>query len=78
MSTCRDAILVAFRSLERRTGERDFALVDVVDEVLATTDYKESTIRTHISSLMCRDAPEHHQTTYADLERVSRGRYRRV
>lgn len=34
MSTCRDAILDVFRRLERRTGERDFALADIVDEVL--------------------------------------------
>ena len=33
--------------------------------------------RTEIVSRMCADAPVHHATAYEDLERVSRGQYRR-
>ncbi len=38
--------------------------------------YGGSTIRTHITSRMCADAPDHHAKTYDDLERVERGLYR--
>lgn len=75
--TCRDEVVAAFERLERRNGRREFDLVDVVQEVLGSTDYRESTIRTHVTSRMCAEAPANHGTVYADLERVSRGRYRR-
>jgi hypothetical protein len=35
-----------------------------------------STIRTHIASRMCANAPDHHGTTYDDFERVGHGEYR--
>lgn len=75
--TCRDEVLAAFERLERRHGRRELDLADVVQEVLASSAYKESTIRTHITSRMCAEAPANHGTVYADLERVGRGRYRR-
>jgi hypothetical protein len=75
--TCRDEVLAAFERLERRHGRREFYLVDVVQEVRGRTVYKESTIRTHVTSRMCADAPANHGTVYADLERMGRGRYRR-
>lgn len=39
--------------------------------------YATSTIRTHVVSRMCANAPDHHARTYDDLERVADGRYRR-
>ena len=69
--TCRDEVLAAFKRLERRHGSKDFSLEDVVLEVQAhSTSYKESTVRTHISSRMCRQAPAHHAVRYPDLDRV--------
>jgi hypothetical protein len=38
--------------------------------------YAESTIRTHVTSRMSADAPDHHGTTYDDFERLGGGRYR--
>ena len=38
--------------------------------------YAESTIRTHITALMCSNAPINHPTTYPDFERIDRGCYR--
>lgn len=35
-----------------------------------------ATIRTHIASRMCVNAPGHHGTTYEDFEGVGRGEYR--
>jgi hypothetical protein len=46
----------------------------VIDELLRTgTRYKPSTIRTHIVSRMCANAPDHHASTYDDPERVADG-----
>ena len=78
MTTCREGVLGAFARLERHHGRTDFELADVVAEVLAvSSSHAESTIRTHITSRMCRDAPDHHARTFDDLERVERGLYRR-
>jgi hypothetical protein len=49
----------------------------IIDDLRAHgSDLAESTIRTHITSRMCGDSPDHHGTTYDDLERVDRGVYR--
>lgn len=78
MTAYRDEVLGALDRLERRHGRREFQLSDIVTEVLAFTDsYEEATIRTHITSRMCGNAPDHHATTFDDLERVGRGTYRR-
>jgi len=42
------------------------------------TSYTSGTIRTHIISRMCKDAPMNHCVQWPDLERVGRGRYRLV
>lgn len=77
--TVRHEILRAFERLERRHGRFDFRLADIAIEVQsATTQYAESSIRTHVVSLMCANAPVNHGTTYRDLERVDRGIYRRL
>jgi hypothetical protein len=76
--TCRDEVLAAFDSLERWNDRTDFGLAEVVHEVQAAgTVYSENTIRTHITSRMCADAPDHHATVYDDLERIDRALYRR-
>ena len=77
--TCRDEILAAMERLENRTGRAGLPLVEIVQEVLrGGGDYKESTIRTHVTSSMCVDAPPNHATRYPDLRRVDRGLYRRA
>jgi hypothetical protein len=76
--TCRQAVLAAFGRLERRHGCKQFALLEVIQEVESVTDeFAESTIRTHVTSVMCVQAPVNHGTTYDDLDRVGRGRYQR-
>lgn len=77
LMTCRDEVLDAFARLERRNDRKVFELVEVVREVQSrTSQFAESTIRTHVSSRMCVDAPDNHATTFADLDRVGHGRYR--
>jgi len=76
MPTCRDEILECIR---RVTAAKDtpFAIDEIVAGMRAGgTGYAESTIRTHITSRMCADAPDNHAKTYADLDRVERGVYR--
>ena len=69
--------LAAMRSLASRHGHNFFKLEVIVAEVYANgSSYKESTIRTHITSSMCKDAPDNHSTVYRDLERLGRGQYR--
>ncbi len=76
--TCRQEVLKAFHRLERKLNVREFRLSDVVREVLdSTNELRESTVRTHVVSVMCRDAPENHGVVFDDLERVSRGVNRR-
>lgn len=67
----REEILEAIRRIDREP----FTVMDVLREMRGTR-YAESTIRTHITSRMCADAPDNHGTVYADLERVGHGQYR--
>lgn len=77
--TCRQEILDAFAVLERRHGRAVFSPAELVAEVLARgSRHPESTIRTHIVSAMCVNAPANHAVRYPDLERVDRGLYRRL
>jgi hypothetical protein len=75
--TCRVDGMAAMKSLERRHGPRAFKRDEIVQEVQALgTTYRESTIRTHVTSKMCGNAPDHHSGVYNDLERVSHGHHR--
>ena len=76
--TCRDAVLEAFDRLESRDRRKVFKVAEIVKEVLAVTkEFKVSTITTHITSRQCVQAPPNHFTRYEDLDRISRGEYRR-
>lgn len=76
--TAREEILEALPSIEARTADATFSPQDVVDELRRRGSMlAESTIRTHVVSRMCGDAPDHHDVVYDDLERVDHGRYRR-
>jgi hypothetical protein len=77
--SCRSEVLSAFSRLERRHGRVEFELDEVVQEVLtATGRFAESTIRTHVTSVMCVQAPANHAVRHRDLDRVRRGVYRRI
>ena len=75
--TVRDEILAALPEIRARFGSEDFTPRDVILVLQGRgTKYSEGTIRTHVVSRMCADAPDHHAHVYDDLERVSPGRYR--
>ena len=73
--TCRDEILECAHAVAGRSGT--FTIQDIINCMEKRgSRYKESTIRTHITSRMCSNAPDSHAVTYRDLERTERGNYR--
>jgi hypothetical protein len=59
--TARDEVLTAARHLAARSADGTFYVADVVRHLRASgSDYAEPTIRTHVTSRMCADAPDHH------------------
>jgi hypothetical protein len=75
--TCRDEVLVAAQELSRRSSNGEFALREVLKFLEQKgTQYKESTIRTHVTSRMCANSPNNHGVTYSDLERTNHSTYR--
>lgn len=61
LDTCREAVLLAFAALERRHGREVFRLEEIADEVTATSaQWERTTVTTHVSSHMCREAPVHY------------------
>jgi hypothetical protein len=53
------------------SSDRIAYLSDIVTEMKRRgTKYKESTIRTHVTSRLCANAPDHHAVTYSDFEHV--------
>lgn len=75
----RREILDAVRAVLTRSGGETFAPTEIIAEMTRRgTGYAESTIRTMITAHLCRNAPDNAATTYDDLERTDRGRYRLV
>ena len=67
------------RALASDASTDEFVLADVIAEMRARgSHYAESTIRTHVTSRMCANAPDHHAVVYRDFWCVDRGsgRYR--
>jgi len=70
--TCRDEILECFQFNE--ITKEVFTINDVVKCMKKKkTKYAESTIATHITSRMCGNAPDNHNTTYDDFIRTDDG-----
>ena len=77
--TCRDAVLLAMKNLERSTKRTDFQLQEIVAEVQSLTKrYPVTTIRTQEGSVMCANSPVHHENHSNELTRVSHGWYRQT
>ena len=75
--TCRDEILACVDAMTAGATDGVFHINDVVAQMRRNkTRYQESTIRTHIASKLCANAPDNHGTVYDDLERVERDTYR--
>jgi hypothetical protein len=75
--SCRDEILECARKIIAGRGRNEFTITDILDCMRRHgTKYPDSTIRTHIVSRLCANAPDNHAVTYRDLERTDRGTYR--
>jgi hypothetical protein len=75
--TCRSEILESVSYLVRGRAQPEFEIMEVIEHMRKRgTRYAESSIRTHITSRMCANAPNNHPVTYDDFERVGFGRYR--
>jgi len=75
--TARDEILDALPRMRARLGRDDFSPAEVIQELRSTGSvYSDSTIRTHVISRMCGNAPDNHTVVYNDLERIGHGLYR--
>ncbi|CRK61110.1 hypothetical protein [Alloactinosynnema sp. L-07] len=73
----RREILAAVRAVLIRSGGETFTPAEIVAEMIRRgTGYAESTIRTMVTAHMCANAPDNAGTTYDDLVRIDRGRYR--
>lgn len=72
----RAEILAVALFLDTRAVDGWWTVAEVVAEMRRRgTRYAESTIRTHVTSRMCVNAPRNHAITYNDFERVGH-RYR--
>lgn len=76
-TTCREQILAAAKQITQSKNQNKFTILEILDYLTKqNTPYKESTIRTHITSKMCGNAPSNHAVTYNDLTRIKPGVYR--
>lgn len=76
-TSARDAVLAAARRVAAASVDGTFSPGEVVAECRRQQcGYADSTIRTHVTAVMCVDAPQHHARVHADFERASAGRYR--
>lgn len=73
--TARDDLLAAAHRLSGR-GKSEFGVAEIIREACAHgSTYAESTLRTHVTSYMCVNAPKNHGVQTSDFVRVGRGRY---
>ncbi|MBM7587322.1 hypothetical protein JOC86_003895 [Bacillus pakistanensis] len=75
-TSCREEMLQVVQQLVKAKGKNKFSTQEVLDEMeRAGTIYKDSTIRTHLTSKYCVGTKKHHQTVYDDYERIGHGLY---
>jgi hypothetical protein len=73
----RAEILEAARLIAVAASDGTFTVAEIVDELSRRgSRYSESTVRTHVVSRMCLNAPDHHATVFSDFVRTGPGRYR--
>src|SRR5262245_10026948 len=70
-----DEVLKAAQERCRQTGSTEFELSDIV---AALPHLNEGSVRTHVTSRCCINAPKHHAHRWGYFRRVSRGVYELV
>lgn len=75
--TYRNEILDCANKIVTQKQTNIFTMQEILDCMRAKgCPYNENTIRTHVSSRMCANSPDHHDSTYDDFERISDGVFR--
>lgn len=75
--TCREELLESIKQIVKSKGINEFTLDEAVNFMNQNgTKFKESTIRTHITSRCCKNAPDNHRVVYEDYCRIGQGVYR--
>lgn len=75
--TCREELLTAVSNIIERKGRNEFSINEVMNYMKQNgTKFKESTIRTHITSRCCKNAHANHGVVYEDYLRIGHGVYR--
>lgn len=60
-TSCRDEMLQVVKQLVNAKAKNEFSTQEVLDEMKrAGTTYRESTIRTHLTSRCCVGTKQHH------------------
>ena len=78
-TTARDKILIAVKNITQEREENTFHLSEVLEYMKSSgTVYKDSTIRTHVTSKCCSNSPVHHYPAFNDYERIGKGLYRLI
>ena len=71
VTTYREQILAAAKQITQSKNQNEFTILEILNYLTKqNTHYKENTIRTHITSKMCGNAPSNHAVTYNDLTRI--------
>lgn len=74
---CHHEVLTATQEIVATKGKNEFTPIEVVRLLQERgTRYAESTIRTHVISRCCANAPPHHAVRYPYFGRIGKGRYR--
>ena len=70
-NTCREEVVDAARAIVSNKGINEFTVREIIEHLEGQgTTYKRSTIRTHVVSRCCTNAPDHHAVVYKDFERI--------
>jgi hypothetical protein len=74
---CHEAVRAAAKNLVSRGSNNEFTVPEIIAEVRrAGHRFADSTVRTHVNSRCCVNAPDHHGVTYDYFERIEPDRYR--
>ena len=75
--TCHEDVLSAAKAVTAAKGKNEFSPQEIIEHMKAAgSPYRESTIRTHVVSRCCVNAPNHHDVVYEYFKRVGPGTYK--
>lgn len=75
--TCHEEVLEAAKFIVKSKCRNEFTPDEIIKYLKKRdTIYKENTIRTHICSRCCVNAPKHHEVKWEYFERIGHGLYK--